>query len=543
MRSALLGRLELAAAALLLLAALVPRLRDAAAPLDRGFDGQQGGFFTIAALNYERLTVARTLGYPVLNVDLGERGAPGSLWQDTGHWLSYTNHPPTVALLAWASLNAMAPEDWNAAWREARGPEGFELALRLPFLALHAFALAGLWWCVREGHGSRAGLLALALAAGSTPLVVYAGLVNYENPALACVLWGTGWMSRFVRTRERGALVAVAACFAAGGAVTWAPLLFALAWCALALVQVERARTLGVGLVASAAAALPLAVHAFAARAVLARLGQPEAGALARARELVGPLLDGSAPLSHWGALQAERWWDWFGPLSLAAAAAGSLVALARMLGARHDFALRALLRCETATALFAGGLLCQVAFYRHTLDAQTSFLMLVAPGLCALGAVALDALAPLLARLRAGLAPLVVLASTVALVDLGRAQALRFDLRAPRGALLEGRASPESDLPHETAAALREVLRPGELGLHPAELGWNLAVTLHAWRSLWPVAAPDDAVVEVVARRMALERAPRLLLVPDSGPGSEWARPGSSSAREVQGWRAYPLP
>ena len=513
MSEALRARLELAAVALLLLAALVPRLRDAAAPLDRGFDGQQAGFFAIAAVNYERLTVTRTLGYPVLNVDLGERGDPDSLWARPEHWLSYTNHPPTVALVAWAAMNAMAPEDWNAAWREARGPEGFELALRLPFLVLHALALAGLWWCVREGHGARAGLLALALAAGSTPLVVYAGLVNYENPALACVLWGTGWMARWVRTRERGARVGVALCFAAGGAVTWAPLVFALAWCALALVRTERARTLGVGLLASAAAALPLAAHALAARAVLARLGQPAAGALERARELLAPLLDGSAPLASWGALQGERWLAWFGIPALAAGALGLAVALAALARARHGFALRATLRCETALALFLGGVACQLAFYRHTLDAQTSFLMLVAPGLCALGAQALDALAPRLARLRAGLAPLVVLVSTIAVVDLARAQALRFDLRAPRGAQHPGRPSPELDLPRETGAALREVLAPGELGLYPAELGLNLAVTLHAWRSLWPAASRDDPAVDAVARRVGLDHAPRVEL------------------------------
>jgi hypothetical protein len=512
-RGGSLARLELAAVALLLLAALVPRLRDAAAPLDRGFDGQQGGFFAIAAINYERLGVARTHGYPVLNVDLGERGAAEGIWDRPEHWLSYTNHPPTVALLAWAALNAMAPPDWNAAWREGRGPDGFELALRFPFLALHALALLGLWWCVREGHGVRAGLVALALAAGSTPLVVYAGLVNYENPALACVLWGTGWLARHVRLGRRSDLALAAAAFVLGGAFTWAPLVFAVAWCALASVRTERARTLAAGLTVTAAAALPLLLHTLAARRALAPLGQPEAGALARARELWAPLLDGSAPLSHWGGLQAARWSEWFGAPALLAGGVGLLLALAALVRARGTFALRGTQRCETTLALALGGLACQLAFYRHTLDAQTSFLMLAAPGVCALGAVALDALAPRLVRLRAGLAPLVVLASSIALVDLSRAQALRHALRAPLGAAHAHLPAPELALPRETGACLRALLREGELGLHPAELGLNLAVTLHAWRSLWPVAAPDDPIVDAVARRAGLAHAPRRLL------------------------------
>ncbi|HVS18207.1 MAG TPA: hypothetical protein VMT18_06375, partial [Planctomycetota bacterium] len=195
------------------------------------------------------------------------------------------------------------------------------------------------------------------------------------------------------------------------------------------------------------------------------------------------------------------------------------------------------------ALPLFLGGLACQAVFYRHTLDAQTTFLMLVAPGVCALGAVGLDALAPRLARLRAGLAPLVVLASSIAVVDLARAQDLRFDLRAPRGAAHPSRPAPQLELPHQTAAALREILAPGELGLYPAELGLNLAVTLHAWRSLWPFERAQDPAVELVTRRAGLEHAPRLLLLPDEGPGSDAPRPDAPAPRVGPGWRAYPIP
>src|SRR5262245_31018845 len=134
--------LESAALVVLLLAALLPRLFDVAAPLDRGFDGEQGGFFAIGAINFERLGVRRTGGYPVLNIALGDRADPSiRLWDRPSLWVSYANHPPTVPLIAWASLNALAPQDWNSAWHDARGPQGFELALRLPFLLCHLAAL------------------------------------------------------------------------------------------------------------------------------------------------------------------------------------------------------------------------------------------------------------------------------------------------------------------------------------------------------------------------------------------------------------------
>ena len=69
----------------------------------------------------------------------------------------------------------------------------------------------------------------------------------------------------------------------------------------------------------------------------------------------------------------------------------------------------------------------------------------------------------------------------------------------------------------------LRELVAPGELGLHAPELGLNLAVTLHAWRSLWPAASSDDPTVDAVARRVGLERAPRVVLERDAT--GAWSR------------------
>ena len=62
------GRLERIGIALILVAALVPRLRDVAGPFDRGPEGEAGARAALAAVNYERLGLATAGGYPVLNV-------------------------------------------------------------------------------------------------------------------------------------------------------------------------------------------------------------------------------------------------------------------------------------------------------------------------------------------------------------------------------------------------------------------------------------------------------------------------------------------
>jgi hypothetical protein len=158
------ARLERLGVLLLLAVALVPRLRDVAAPFDREAEGAQAAFFAIAAVNHERLGLRHTGGYPVLNVDAtdpGRRGAGAPI--ASRHWLFYTNHPPLVPLLAWAALEALGPRGWDTAWREHRAPAGIELPLRLPFLAAHLLFLWSLWWAARQSGGPRAALIALGL--------------------------------------------------------------------------------------------------------------------------------------------------------------------------------------------------------------------------------------------------------------------------------------------------------------------------------------------------------------------------------------------
>ena len=177
---------------------------------------------------------------------------------------------------------------------------------------------------------------------------------------------------------------------------------------------------------------------------------------------------------------------------------------------------------CNLAWPLALGGGAYLLAFYAHTLDPQHSFLMFLAPGVLAFAAIALDALAPRLAKLRAGLAPLVVAVSTLGLFGVQRTNELRYALRARDASeSASGAPAPELPLPDESGAEIAALVPPGAFVLHPSALGLNLAVDLYAWRSLWPIASPDDTRPDAVARSVGLGDAPRWLVLPNAPPAS----------------------
>ena len=115
------GCLEFVAVIVLIAAAFLPRLRDLDAPFDREFEGAQGAFFTIAAINYDRLGVGAFGGYPVLNIDLDETRP------DT--WYTYENHPPTVPLFTLAGLLVFTR--YRLHWTERGATHGEVLAAAL----------------------------------------------------------------------------------------------------------------------------------------------------------------------------------------------------------------------------------------------------------------------------------------------------------------------------------------------------------------------------------------------------------------------------
>ena len=547
-------RAERLGVALILLTALVPRLRDVAAPFDREAEGAQGAFFAISAVNYERLGLRRTAGYPVLNVDALRESASGVLLPlPTQHWLMYANHPPLVPVVAWAAVEALGPEGWDEAWREGRAPEGIELPMRLPFVTAHALFLLALWWAVREGHGAQTAMIALGLAAATPVLVFYGTLVNYENPALLFVALAAGQHVRWQREgRWQDLALFALACFA-GSCVTFAGAFFLPFFVLAAFAAGRFARGALEAVVGALATALPLLLHATLAQRVGRRLGLELPDPLERAHAIVAPLLDGTVGVGVWAARQVERAGTWIGWLPVALAVVGVAVLFARLSRPVAPALQPRWRRIDVGAPLLLGGLLYLFAFYRHSYDPQHSFLMLVAPGVAVLAAVALDALGPLLLHLRAGVAPLVVVASTVCLLGVQESNLLRHRYRATEAERERHHLPPPAlPLPDRTGAELAALIPPGALGLYPSATGLNLAVNFYAWRSLVALEAADDLRFEAIAEAAGLHDAPRYLLLPTTPPPEAAAQAETLRAALVgagtkrgrgEAWEAFSLP
>ncbi|MEO6708532.1 MAG: glycosyltransferase family 39 protein [Planctomycetota bacterium] len=544
----------------ILLAGLLPRARDFFAPFDREFEGAQAAYFAIGAVNYERLGIARTGGYPVFNIDLGARDdLRRGIWDHPQSWIVYANHPPLVPLVAWAAAEvggigeAGPGPDWNAAWKQGLAPSGLEPWMRAPFLASSLLALLALWWAVRQAAGARRAMLALAIASATPVTIVYATLVNYENPALLCLLLAAGFFARWIRRDGQRDLLLCALAFGAGSCVTFSglfllPPLALLAWSRRGARPALRFASLGL-----LAGCAPLALHAAWSRIAQQRLGFDPPPLVARVRELWQPLIDGSHPIGEWAGLQLERIAGWFTlPIALAACA-GLAIWLASALrrskareaATGHDRSL------DLEPALLAGGALALFAFYRHTLDPQFTFLMLLVPAIAGFAALALDRVSPLLERLRAGRAPLALLTGSLALFGILQAERLRFDFRAGAGETFAGREAPPLPLPDLSGKEIATLVPAGGFAIHPACLGLNLAVSYYAWRSLWPANSPRDPMPGLVARRAGLEAAPRVLLLPKhpwpavAASISEFEEQLVDNAppdRESEHWRAWDL-
>ncbi len=512
--------LERLAVAVLLLAAAVPRALDLGTGFDREFEGWQGAFLGIAAVNYERFGPLAFGGYPALVVDLQ---APDSTQEplSAADALVYTNHPPTAALLAWGSARLLGPAGWADAWRRGEAPEGLEPALRLPFLLAHLLGLCAFYWALRQGSGPGLAMIALALLATAPVSLLYGFLASYENPSLPCVFLAVGFGARFIRGGARRDLLGTALALFAGASVTYAPAFFLPP---LVLVAWRRTRRRALALAAAGLPALllPLAAHALLAPAGLGSGGSGRAPLLSRVRELWAPLLDGSRGIGEWAAAQVAHATDALGlPLALAAAA-GALLSLARAAVPRLDAGLgRGEVRSgaeardpiPVGAILSLGAGLYLFAFYRHTLEPQRPFQLFVAPAAAACAAALLAPLAKPLFRFRAGIAPLVLVVAAIALPGVAHFESLRAAARAP---LAEGQ--PGLPLPQATGEALAQVVPRGALGLIPGALGLNLAPTYYAWRNVLAVPDPTQRPALLEASRV-LARAPTYAALPDQAP------------------------
>lgn len=539
----------------ILLAALLARSRDLFAPFDREFEGAQGAFFAIGAINYERLGIAKTGAYPVVNIDLGSReDEQRGLWGHPQSWYVYANHPPLVPLLAWSAVSLCAREDWKETWKDARPPRGIEPWIRAPFLAASLFSLLALWWAIRQAAGPRRALLALAIASALPISVVYGTLVNYENPALVCVLVAAGFFARWIRHERQRDLALCALAFALGSCVTFSGLFFVPPLALVAWSRLGIRRAMQFATAALAAGFAPVAMHAGWSGIAQEHLGLIPSPLFDRVRELWAPLVDGSHPLGEWTRMQVQRigvWFTW--PIALVAGA-GLILGIAqaakactacRVEAKPHDRAV------NLEPALLAGAGMFLVAFYRHTLDPQFTFLIPLVPAVAGLAALALDRAADGLAKLRAGVLPLVLVTCVLAVLALQRANDLRFDFRSRADESRADREAPRLPLPDVTGAELATLVPAGGFGIHPACVGLNLAVSFYAWRSLWAANSPSDPQPNVVAQRFGLGAAAHVLLLPKNPwPGiaasirefEKLSVNGAPPDRESAHWRAWDL-
>ncbi|MEW6074362.1 MAG: glycosyltransferase family 39 protein [Planctomycetota bacterium] len=522
--------------ALLLAAAAVPRARDLFAPWDREIEGWQGAFFTTGAINYERLGVGLLGGYPIVNIDLPPDPRADSY--------TYPNHPPTVPLLTWASLQLFGPAGWNEAWRRGEAPPaGTETAARVPFLGLHLLGLLVLWWAVRQASGRQIAMLALAVAAATPVSALYATLVNYENPFLFCILLGCGFHARFLRSGARRDLLGTAGAFFLGSAVSFHPAFFVPPLVVQTLGRRGWRDSLREGVATGFAALVPLFLHGLWVRsAVSSAHGEAVTD---RAARMLQPLFSGAAPFPEWLRRQGIRLDYFLSTPILIAASAGLFVLLWRAAAPRRD---RDLGRpaggrrecVSLGLPLLAGGFLAMLGFYRHTWDgegvhgAQTIFLMNLAPAAAVLAATALDALSGPLLRLRGGIAPLVLVASFVVLPGVLRTNEIRHRWRAPGPADDPAEVGgPAYLLPKTAGEQIAEILPAGAIGFYPRDMGFTVAVAYYAWRTLLPVADEEsyERALGVVIAMHGLEENPRYILLPRHPPAGAEAQVDSIRA------------
>lgn len=526
-----LGRFEGALIALCLLLGLGLRAVDLRAGFDRQFDGFQGSFFAVCAVNYERLGFEALGGYPVANID-PTPGRPETYY-------AYANHPPLLPWICWASLSVLAPAGWDQAWREQRAPRGIEGPLRTPCLLLHLLGWAGMAAALARSGAPRAALFAAACY-GLMPLTcLYAGLVNYENPSLGALGLAVAALARRRTGGGTAWLVLALALAALAAATTFAPVFFLPGLCLWVWIGRGRRGFLE-GAALALAMALPVAVHGYFARRALALVEAEPSGLSERAQLLLAPLLDGSVPFGRWLSTQGRILLDYVGPGQLALAAVGLLCglrALARPGPARAAHGL--------ALALLSGGALVQLGFYRHTADPQEPFLLNLAPAIAALAGLALSSWPPRWAGRAFGAA--LPVAGLLLALGLGVPRGLELH-RSWRG----GAAA----LPREIGAELATLLPPGSLGWYPQGLGFNNAVFFYAWRTLLPVGPETYTLAAQQAQRFGMGDAPLFLLLPKAPEGAaaqsaaavaadlEAKRPGKLAQPDAESanFRAYRL-
>ena len=483
---------------LILVAALVPRLRDFGAGFDRGFEGQHGSFFALSAVNYERLGVGSFSGYPVQNIEALEGAEASEL--GTSSVALFAKHPPAVPLAAWLAAKTMGPSGWDESWMNGKPPEGLEPALRFPFLIAHLASLVLFYLAIRTAAGSRRAMIALAVLAATPVSILHATLIRAENPALAFLSAAALFHVRFLRSGRRSDLVGFGLSALFGGATAAAHWFFMPGFLLQAFLR-DKTRSIALAISASTGLFVSLALHLALSRGALDRIGLSPPTLSGSLSEMFAPLLDQSLLGAPWVGAAWERSLALLSIPIFVVALLGLLLAVIIALRARDSSPShhRSPAIGLTLPLVFGGLLLSLVAIPRsagggYRVDVHVPFLMYAAPGIAASVALVFDSLSGPLAKLRGGIAPLVIAVSLVAMPGLERANALRHALRDPGprddASLATGPGTP---LPITTGGEIAALVPAGDLAIVPRALGITAAHQYYAWRTILPV-DPNDA-------------------------------------------------
>jgi hypothetical protein len=300
-----------------------------------------------------------------------------------------------------------------------------------------------------------------------------------------------------------------------------------------------------VAAVTGIAALMPLIVHSVWA----AVSGVARENALARAQVLLSPMLDGSAPIPRWFAVQIAHMRESLTTPALVIALGGLMVLAARRLAPEQDSARRPV---DIATPMLLGGLFYCFAFYKHTLEEQRIFLLYLAPGIAALGGVLIASLAGRQLQLAPGI-PIVALAVALLCgISLhARTRELITLTSAPGPLESPAGDGPKLPLPATSGVELHELIPAQSIAVVPRAVGLNLAPAFYAWRNIVPL----DSLGEIQSLRAAVPVAARLpthALVPrDPASGTSKAGdpflaplpPTAVPAGESARWRLWKLP
>lgn len=174
-----------AAAVVLILAAAFARGRGLESSFDRGVDGERCVRAALTRWNDERF---EDLERPITAIEI-PAGSEGYAGIGEPPWQPLTR--PQESELEWDLLLERASYEFFGVSLEV-GTTDVEFPTRIPFFLLHLSSLVALWWGVERAYGRQVALLFLAFLATCPPSLAHASSPGTESLALLWIGLGIG---------------------------------------------------------------------------------------------------------------------------------------------------------------------------------------------------------------------------------------------------------------------------------------------------------------------------------------------------------------